>query len=215
MISTKQQQAWKLRPTLKKDKETTRTNSQRGCMICGPPFNLNLQQCPWSPDYCSKEGKLTEAMFHMWTDIKNKNQRQRRERENLFPAPFVNSPSGLTTQVRGESKHHESHRMLWSYACCLLFVVILWETSLLQNVCVWLHCDVVTGGAQWLTSLCSQEAAFSYCFESWQFLEVFLPTVTVCLLIGHRLVVGVFFIIIESLPRDITLRWLLLWFGAI
>lgn len=121
MISTKQQEAWKLRPTLKKDKETTRTNSQRGCMICGPPFNLNLQQCPWSPDYYSKEGKLTEAMFHMWTDIKNKNQRQRRERENLFPAPFVNSPLGLTTQVRGESKHHESHRMLWSYARCLLF----------------------------------------------------------------------------------------------
>lgn len=73
MISTNQQQAWKLRPTLKKDKETTRTNSQRGCMICGPPFNLNLQQCPWSPDYYSKEGK--------WTDTKNKNQQQRRERE--------------------------------------------------------------------------------------------------------------------------------------
>lgn len=129
MISTKQQQAWKLRPTLKKDKETTRTNSQRGCMICGPPFNLNLQQCPWSPDYYSKEGKLTEAMFHMWTDIKNKNQRQRRERENLFPAPFVNSPSGLTTQVRGESKHQDV------MIICTLFV-ILWETSLLQNVCV-------------------------------------------------------------------------------
>lgn len=150
MISTKQQEAWKLRPTLKKDKETTRMNSQRGCMICGPPFNLNLQQCPWSPDYYSKEGK--------WTDTKNKNQQQRRERENLFPAPFVNSPSGLTTQVRGESKHQDV------MIICTLFV-ILWETSLLQNVCVWLYCDVVTGGAQWLTSLCSQEAAFSYCLR--------------------------------------------------
>lgn len=71
----------KIKADIKKRQGNHSDELTRGCMICGPPFNLNLQQCPWSPDYYSKEGKLTEAMFHMWTDIKNKNQMTERERE--------------------------------------------------------------------------------------------------------------------------------------
>lgn len=210
MISTKQQEAWKLRPTLKKDKETTRMNSQRGCMICGPPFNLNLQQCPWSPDYYSKEGK--------WTDTKNKNQQQRRERTCFLPHLLI-----LLQAWPHRWGERANTRMLWSYARCLLFC----GRHLSFRMCV-CGCTVMLSQVEpsdWHPSVPKRQhlvIVWEFClsrailyFRNWQFLEVFLPTVTVCLLIGHRLVVGVFFIIIESLPRDITLRWLLLWFGAI
>lgn len=136
MISTKQQQAWKLRPTLKKDKETTRTNSQRGCMICGPPFNLNLQQCPWSPDYCSKEGKLTEAMFHMWTDIKNKNQRQRRERERTCFLPHLLILLQAWPHRWGERANTMSHTGCYDHMHAVCYLLLFCERHLSFRMCV-------------------------------------------------------------------------------